>query len=449
MSRSIGKNFQVNRRSFLKQITLAGIAAPFVTRDLLAASPNDVLRHASFGASGMAGTDISSIIDGKLVQLVAVADVDSTRTASLKRKYPGLKVYQDWRELLEKEGSTIDSVNVSTPDHMHAPIAMSALQLGKHVYCEKPLTHEIYEARRLAEVAREKKLVTQMGIQIHSDLGNRLAVKILQDGVIGKIKEVHSFSNKKWGDTTPLPERQDPVPAGLNWDLWLGVAADRPYIGNGYYHPGNWRKRLDFGTGTFGDMGCHIIDPVFVSLALTAPVSVRSEGPAPTAHNWANNARIQYIFPGTDYTDGKTVQVTWYDGDQRPPAELQSLLEGDSIPGQGSIFIGTKGVMLLPHMARPQLYPDAQFKDLAWPSLPPENHWKQFTEACRGNGVTSTHFDYSGPLTEAVLLGGLATRFPKATLQWDSPALKFTNEPEANKLLRREYRKGWEVTGLS
>jgi hypothetical protein len=298
-------------------------------------------------------------------------------------------------------------------------------------------------------VAHEKKLVTQMGIQIHSEVVYRLAVKYVQDGVIGKIKEVHSFSNKKWGDTAPPPDRKDAVPDGFNWDLWLGVCADRPYIGNGYYHPSNWRKRLDFGTGTFGDMGCHIYDPVFKALALTAPISVRSEGPTPTAYNWANNAKIVYVFPGNQYSEGKTVQVTWYDGDQRPSAEVQTLLEGDKLPDQGSVFIGTKGVMLLPHVAKPQLYPDATFKDFVPPKLPNINHWKSFTEACRGNGTTSANFDYSGPLTEAVLLGGVATRFPKTTLEWDGPGLKFTNESEANKLLRRQYRKGWEVKGLS
>jgi predicted dehydrogenase len=298
-------------------------------------------------------------------------------------------------------------------------------------------------------LAREKKLATQMGIQIHSDSVYRLAVRLVQDLVIGPVKEVHTWSSKKWGDPAPRPDRSDPVPAGFNWDFWLGVAAERPFIGGDYYHPGNWRKRLDFGTGTFGDMGCHIYDPVFKALALTAPLSVRSEGAPPNPWNWANDALIRYVFPGTKYSEGKTVGVTWYDGDQRPSKEVQGLLEGQAAPDQGSIFIGTKGVLLLPHVGRPQLFPQAQFKEFAMPRVGSVNHWTQWLEACRGQGTPSANFDYSGPLTEAVLLGGLATRFPKTTLEWDAAGLKFTNLAEANQYLRRTYRKGWEVKGLS
>ncbi len=437
----------IPRRAFLKQLGLASLAAPFVTRGLLAVSPNSILRHASFGTAGMAGSDIGALTASKFVKLVAVADVDSNRSAELKKRMPDIKVYQDWRELLDKEHNNIDSVNVSTPDHMHAPIEMSAMQLGKHVYGQKPLAHDIYEVRQLTLMARRQKLVTQMGIQIHSEVDYRLAVQFVQDGVIGKIKEVHSFSNKKWGDPNLRPDRSDPQPPNFNWDLWLGVVSERPFLGDTYYHPANWRKRLDFGTGTFGDMGCHIYDPVFKALELTAPISVRSEGPAPNAYNWANNAIIYYVFPGNKLTEEKTVKVTWYDGDQRPPHEVQALLEGDKLPEQGSIFIGTKGVLLLPHVAKPQLYPDAQFKNHALPTLPSQNHWTQFAEACRGNGKTSAHFDYAGPLTETVLLGGVATRFPHTTLAWNAAEVKF-DLSEANQLLRRNYRKGWEVAGL-
>jgi predicted dehydrogenase len=288
-----------------------------------------------------------------------------------------------------------------------------------------------------------------MGIQIHSAVEYRLAVKLVQDGAIGKIKEVHTWSNKKWGDSGKRPDRNDPVPADMNWDLWLGVAESRPFVGAGYYHPGNWRKRLDFGTGTFGDMGCHIYDPVFKALALTAPLSVRSEGPTPDTENWAVDAVIHYLFPGTPFTEGKTVKVVWYDGDQRPPAEIVKLLEGDRTPDQGSIFVGTKGVMLLPHISRPVLYPDNTYKDFKLPPMDGNDHWLQFLEAIRGNGKTAANFDYAGPLTEAVLLGGVATRFPKTTLEWNAKAVKFSNVSDANKFLRRTYRKGWEVKGLS
>ena len=440
-----------SRREFLRRaaLTAAGIcAAPYITSGLRAASPNEMLQHASFGSSGMAHSDIQGLTRGGKVRLVAVADVDLNKANALKKDFPDIKIYQDWRELLDKEKS-IDSVNVTVPDHMHAAMAMSAMQLGKHVYCQKPMTHDIYETRRLTEFARRKRLVTQMGIQIHSSSTYREAVRIIQDGTIGKVKEVHTWSNKAWGDPSPRPDRSDPVPEGFNWDSWLGTAAARPFIGNGYYHPGNWRKRLDFGTGTFGDMGCHIYDPVFKALNLTAPISLRSDGPAPNQWNWAINARIEYVFPGTKYSEGKTVKVTWYDGDERPPKEVQPPLGDDKLPDQGSLFIGTKGVMMLPHISRAQLFPEKDFETWERPKVSENDHWQQFVEACRGNGKTSANFDYAGPLTESVLLGSVATRFPKTTMQWDAKKLKFTNVSEANQYLRRSYRKGWEVKGLS
>jgi predicted dehydrogenase len=331
---------------------------------------------------------------------------------------------------------------------MHAPMAMSAIQLGLHVYVQKPLTHDIYEARRLRAMARKKKLVTQMGIQVHSSREYRTAVEVIRSGAIGKVKEVHSWSEKKWGDPDALPDRADPIPAALNWDQWLGVAEPRPYL-SGYYHPSNWRKRIDFGTATFGDMGCHILDPVFGSLQLTAPVAVRSEGPAPNQHSWALNAVIHYTFPGTPLTEGKTVQITWYDGDERPPKEVQALLGSRRLPGQGSIFIGTSGVMLLPHTAMPVLLPQDQFKDFAMPKMEAVNHYHQFVNAVLGKDKASAAFDYSGPLTEAVLLGPVASRFPKTTLEWNAGKMKFKNSPEASRLIRRKYRAGWKVKGLS
>lgn len=394
----------------------------------------------------MARSDLSSIGNHPNVTLVAVADVEPARAEDLKKKWPELRIYEDWRQLLDKE-KELTSVNVSTPDHMHAPIGMSALERGLHVYGQKPLTHDLFETRRLTEMARRKKLVTQMGIQIHSEAAYRLAVRLVQDGAIGKIKEVHTWSSKKWGDSNGRPDRSDPVPAGFNWDLWLGVCAARPFVGNGYYHPGNWRKRLDFGTGTFGDMGCHIYDPVFKALALTAPETVRSEGAAPNDYCWANDALIRYVFPGTKFSAEKKVAVTWYDGDKRPPAEVTTLV-GEKIPDQGSIFIGTEGVMLLPHVSRPALFPREKFAEFKMPEIKSSNHWHQFVEAIRGNGVVSANFDYSGPLTESVLLGSVATRFPQTTLEWKASALKFKNVKEANQFVRRKYRKGWEVKGL-
>jgi predicted dehydrogenase len=329
---------------------------------------------------------------------------------------------------------------------MHAPITMRALQQGLHVYTQKPLTQTIYEARQLTLAARAKKVVSQMGIQIHSHDVHRTVVRIIQDGTIGKVKEAHSWSGKHWGDKNPRPDRSDPVPADLNWDHWLGVAAERPFI-KGYYHPGEWRKRLDFGTGTFGDMGCHILDPVFGSLALTAPKSVHSEGGSPNADNWGLDSQVKYVFPGTKYTT-ETLTLHWYDGDKRPPEAVKALIGDAKLNDQGSIYIGTEGVLYSPYIAAPVLLPGEKFKDVKLPKVGGENHYLQFVEACRGNGQTSAPFDYSGPLTEMVLLGCLATRFPQTTLDWDAAAMKVSNVAEANKFVRRTYRKGWEVEGL-
>jgi len=440
-------SLRLSRRSFLRSLGLSAVAAPFVTSDWMVAAPNSRLNHASFGAIGMAWADFQSITRHPAVTLAAVADVDLNRVGEVKKAFPNAKIYQDWRELLDREKS-IDTVNVSTPDHMHGPIALSALQLGKQVYCQKPLTHDLYETRQLTLLARQHKLVTQMGIQIHSGTEYRTAVKLIQDLMIGKVKEVHTWSGKKWGDTEPMPQRTDPVPDGLNWDLWVGVCAPRPFIGEGWYHPGNWRKRLDFGTGTFGDMGCHIYDPVFKALALTAPLSVRSEGTAPNNHSWATDALIHYLFPGTAYTEGKLVKVTWYDGDQRPPKDVLALLGETEVPDQGSIFIGTKGVLLLPHIGRPVLLPEKDFEGYEKIRVAGDDHWTQWVEACLGKGTPAANFDYSGPLTESVLLGSVATRFPRTTLEWNAAQVKFTNVGEANRYVRRTYRKGWEVKGL-
>jgi hypothetical protein len=314
---------------------------------------------------------------------------------------------------------------------------------------QKPLAHDIYEIRKLTEYARSKKLVSQMGIQVHSSREYQTAVQLVHDGAIGKVKDVHTWSNKKWGDMSPMPDRSDPVPPTLDWDGWLGVAAKRPFIGGQYYHTENWRKRIDFGTATFGDMGCHIYDPVFGACKLTAPISVRSEGPQPTQHNWAINSIIHYTFPGTDVTEGKTVNVTWYDGDEKPPEDIQKLIAPRTLPQQGSILIGTKGIMLLPHTAMPILLPQENYADYKVPQIEPINHYFQFVETVLGKNKTTTSFDYAGPLTEAVLLGPLATRFPKTTLEWNAARMKFTNSAEATHFLRREYRSGWHVKGLS
>ncbi len=396
----------------------------------------------------MAFSTLDGIATHPEVVLVSVSEVDSTRLDKVKKRYPDARTYADWRRMLDKERKNLDAVCVGTPDHMHAPMAMQSMEAGLHVYVQKPLTHDIHEARRLTEAARTKKVVSQMGIQRHSSAEYKTAVEVIQGGAIGKVKEVHAWSNKKWGDPDPLPDRSDPVPPSLDWDQWLGVAESRPYIG-GYYHPENWRKRIDFGTATFGDMGCHIYDPIFASLRLGAPVSVRSEGPAPTRHNWPVNSVIRYVFAGTPYTEGDRLSVSWYDGDQRPPKEVFPPLGTVRMPEQGSIFIGTSGMLLLAHLAMPVLLPREKYEGHALPKIETDDHYHQFVDAILGKAKTSAAFDYAGPLTEAVLLGPLATRFPNTTLTWDSAPMRFANSPEATRYVRRKYRAGWRIKGLS
>ena len=448
------------RRRF---IASSALAVPFILPSgLRAGGPSKKLAHAAIGIMGQAASDIGALTEGGRVEVVAIADVDRRNHAAARQKFPKATIYQDWRELLDKEKNNIDSVNVSTPDHMHAPIGMSAMHLGKHLYCQKPLAHDLHEVRAMTKLAREKKLVTQMCIQIHSQKEYRMAVALVQSGAIGKVKEVHTWSNKKWGDVGAPPAPTAKVPDGFNWDLWQGGRDPRPFVGETYYHPENWRKRLDFGTGTFGDMGCHIFDPVFEALALTAPLSLRSEGPAPDKWNWAINAKIHYVFPGTRFTADKTVPLTWYDGDERPPAEIQALVapskpaepaanskkSSGSLLDQGSIVIGTEGVLHVPHIAMPRLFPEAKFKDYPMPQVEGSHHWSNWAQACVAGGAPSANFDYSGPLTESVILGSVAVRFPKTKLEWNSAKLQFDNVPEANAFVRRTYRQGWEVAGL-
>jgi len=437
---------KLTRRAALKAAA-ATVAAPAVFRSFAHAAPSETLLHVSVGAGGMAASDIGSLTSHKKLKLVAVADVDDTAAAKMKAKFPDIQTFRDWREMFDKV--KFDSANISTPDHMHACPTMRAILMGKHVYTQKPLTQTLHETRQLTIAAREKKVVSQMGIQIHSAAKHKLVVALIHAGAIGKVKAVHSWSGKDWGDAKPKPDREDPVPKTLDWDLWLGVAKDRPFIGGGYYHPGNWRKRLDFGTGTFGDMGCHILDPVFGSLGVGNPSGIVSVGDAPNATNWGLNCQVEFVFPGTKYTTD-TVALTWYNGNKRPPAEVTKLIEPHKVSGQGSIFIGTEGVMYSNYDGGnvPVLLPDEKFKTYDMPKVAGDNHYHQFVDAARGEGKTSAPFDYAGPLTELVLLGCLATRFPEQKLEWDTKAMTVTNFEAANKFVKRTPRKGWDEKGL-
>lgn len=433
----------INRREALA-MAASTFAAPFA---LSQPAPSGIVRHAGIGAGGMALTDLLAIASHKQVEIVAVADVDakafeSEKFKELLAKFPKMKLYGDWRKLLAEE-KALDSVNVSTPDHMHAAPAMTALQRGLAVYCQKPLTRTLHECRTLAITAERRKLVTQMGIQMHSHHAHRTAVALVQSGVIGPVSAVHCWMGKGWGDPEPPPDRTDTPPEHLDWDGWLGVAAERPFIGGHYYHPANWRKRLDFGLGTLGDMACHILDPVFTALGLGPPETVLCTEGGVNEFNWGLDNRVEWQFPGTERTT-ESLAITWCDGALQPPDELFEGLEGKRA-GAGSIYVGTKGRLYSPAYSTPKLLPADLGEVKAEPS---GNHWHEFIDAVRGAGRTSTPFSFAGPLTEAVLLGCLAQRFPKQKLAWNTAAMKIADLPAADRFIRSAYRAGWEVPGL-
>ena len=314
---------RTTRRGFIAAASLTA-GAPFISRlSWAAGSPLQKLQYAASGVGGRGAADINSMSGHKKVQLVAAADVDSGECKKLTAKIAGVKAFSDWREMFQAMGKGIDIVSVSTPDHMHGIMAMSAMNLGKHVYVQKPLAQTVGECRAMREVAHQNKVIVQMGTQGASSFNDRRAVDWVQRELIGKVTEAWVFCGKSWGDLKPLPDHQDPVPDGLNWDGWLGVGEKRPFIEK-YYHPKNWRRRQDFGTGTLGDMGCHIFNSMYRGLALTAPKRVRSKTGVPNQHNWTNNERVEYDFPATPYTGGD-LKVFWVSGSQRPPRELTAL----------------------------------------------------------------------------------------------------------------------------
>ncbi len=437
-----------SRRRFLQQASALAAASSLASSAVFAApSPMAKFRTAHVGVGGMGGGDLNSIASHSAVEVAALCDVDANRLAEAAKRHPGAKTFVDYREMIAALGDSVDGVVVSTPDHTHAPAAMTAMSAGKPVYCQKPLTHTVYEARRLHEVATEKNLVTQMGIQIHSEPVYIRAVRMIQDGVIGRVSEVHAWSGKNWGyDGTSL-RPSAPVPDYLDFNLWLGTAATRDYIPRDY-HPGNWRRFIDFGTGTLGDMGVHIFDTPYGALELTAPNWVKTTCRPPTAIGHPERNIVEYEFPETRYTT-KTMIWKWYDGSFAPPQpESVGLPAGTRLPGQGSLFVGEEGHLLLPHIAEASLFPVEKFKDYQRPDVQGANHYHQWVDSCLGEGQASAPFSFGGPLTEALLLGVVANRFPDEQLQWNAKEMKITNNDEASKLIRDSYREGFEVAGL-
>jgi predicted dehydrogenase len=429
-----------------------------------AASPNSKLQVASIGTEGMAHTDIHNIAGHEKVKYVGLCDIDSRSFARADKIVAGTPHFTDFREMLAKLGDTVDAINIAIPDHMHALAAISAMQRGKHVYCQKPLAHTVWECRQMALWAKKQNLVTQMGNQVHSQIEYRLATRMLREGAIGKVKEVHSWVPYTGNERTRLlePPAPGPVPTEVKWDLWLGGAPAREYA-PGVYHPFAWRDWQDFGGGAaLGDFGCHILDPVFTALGLKAPLTISADNSGINRHVWPTMQTISYVFPGNDLIAGKTMNLTWTDGGTRPDRKLAQLPPELDLPKSGSLFIGEKGNMVLPHVGGPRLYPVENFKDYAAPKEPKiASHWHRWIDAILENKRTTDGFDYAGPLTETVQLGNVATRAARApvpkrganvigpresnTFKWDAENLRFTNHPEANALLTKTYRKGWEV----
>ncbi len=444
----------MQRRSLLK--ATPSLVFPFLLPSKVWANPpSKRLAHASIGVGGMqGGSDLAALAASGLVEIVALCDVDAGHLAAAAGRHPDARKFQDWRELLSSLGDKIDSVNIALPDHMHATIALAAIAKKKHVYCQKPLAHTVAEARQMKLAAREAGIVTQMGNQIHSDSTYRTAVKMIRDGVIGKIKEVRCWVTSAFNHAG-RPEGADPIPAGFLWDHWLGIAPARPYKKE-IYHPVQWRGWQDFGGGTLGDFCCHIMDTPFKALDLTAPISITGEAPP----EWADNAKVNrevwpvwesvvYEFPGTEFTAGKTIKLTWSDNAKRPSTEGVPLDAGRELPPSGALFIGETGVLLLPHVARPQLLPYAADKAYKQTLVPgnPQEHYNKFVQACLGQegAKTTSNFNYAAPLAEAGLLGLIAVRFPGQRLQWNAETMEFANHPEATSMVKPKLREGWGV----
>ncbi len=435
------KEIKISRRDFMGAAATAA-AFTIVPRYVMGGSryipPSEKLNVACIGIGGMGENDVRQVSSENIV---ALCDVDWKHAADTFKQYPFAKKYRDFRRMLEREDKNIDAVTVSTPDHIHAVAAMMAIKMDKHVYCQKPLAHDVFEVRQLTEAAREHNVTTQMGIQIHAEDTVKLVVEIIKSGIIGKVRKVDIWSGKNWGGGT-RPTETEPIPETLNWDLWLGPAPWRPY--HHTYLPGNWRRWWDFGTGTLGDMGCHIIDPVFWALDLTYPISVEAHPTEFNNETYPEATAVRWEFPARG--ELPPVAVTWYDGVNRPflPKELEP---GRKLPEQGGLYYGEKGTILAPHMGGPRLIPESQMRGFKKPKPflgRGINHYQEWIRACKGGPKPSANFDYSGPLTETILLGNIAA-LAGEKLYWDGPNFKITNMPDANKYLKREYREGWKL----
>lgn len=436
---------RLNRRQFVSQAGLAGAvaglgattapAASFFKRKAKELSPNDKL---NIGVIGTANRALANLRGVGHENIVALCDVDENFLAAAAKEFPKAAKFSDFRDLIDHRG--LDAVVVSTPDHTHAVATAAALKSGLHVYCEKPLTHTVSEAREIRNLAAGRpELATQMGNQIHASNNYRRVVELIQNGVIGPVTEVHVWVGAEYPGTG-APTEIVPVPAHLHYDLWLGPAPYRPY--HPVYLPFKWRNWWDFGGGTLADFGCHYMDLPFWALGLKQPKTVQSEGPAPHPNGPPEWQIVRYEFPSQAASPG--VKLTWYQGKVRPPQFDQGLLPKW---GNGVLFIGSQG-MLIADYGKHQLLPESVYAGFQPPPpfIPDSiGHHKEWTEACKHGGGTTSNFEYAGNLTEVVLLGNVSHRLGGKLLEWDPVKLRATNCPEADAFIQHEYRRGWRL----
>ncbi|HRQ88211.1 MAG TPA: Gfo/Idh/MocA family oxidoreductase [Bacteroidia bacterium] len=439
------------RRKFLQRGAAVSVlaAAPAIVRGQ---NLNSKLQLASIGSDGKGLSDIKAMATHDRQQYVAFCDVDLDRTRGAKQVSPETPVYQDFREMFATMGDKIDAVTISTPDHMHAYCSISAMKLGKHVYCQKPLTHNVWEAREVAKMAAQKGLITRLGNQIHSHKFYRTAVQLVQSGRIGKVTQVHSWvpvpGHCRSGHIS-RPKTADPVPDSLDWDKWIGVAPMRPYSGNRCYAPWGWRDWQDFGGGAIGDFGCHILDPVFTALKLVGPSDdYIAEHSGMNDEVWPAQTTYSFTMPGTEYTAVERLKITWYNGGAMPETKNSHLPEREGLPRSGSMLIGEAGTLVIPHVAEPMLYFEGKGMSKDYEMADDQDHYHGWIDGCLTGKQPSDDFGYGARLTETILLGNIAVRYPNTKLQWDGEAMRFTNHDEANRWLTRDYREGWDLKAL-
>jgi predicted dehydrogenase len=450
------------RRDFLSNSALVG-AAWWVGGTLASGAdsknPLERLNFASIGVGGKGSGDSSHA--GMVGNVVALCDIDDFQLEKKTHVFKTARKFNDYREMLDVMGDKIDACTVSTPDHSHAPASVMAMKKGKHVYTQKPLAWSVYEARRMREIASEMKVATQMGNQGTADSGFREAVEIIRAGALGPIKEVHVWTNRPiWPQGEGRPNRSDPIPEHIHWDLFLGPAPERPYVA-GVYHPFKWRGWLDFGTGALGDMACHTANMAVMALELFDPTAVDVKTTSGIVENesYPKYSVLEYDFPEREtilFQKGVKLpacKMTWYDGQQYPPKEL---LQGEKRSDSGSMLVGEHGTLYSPndYGARHVLLPKEKFKNFKKPEpwMPRTHgmgdtdarHLQEWAAACRGGAPAMSNFNYAARLAETMILGNLALR-AGGRIEWDAAKQVVTNLPAANKFIKREYRKGYSI----